>query len=96
MVSDIIDNVTHGNQGWRRRTLYLTITVLVLLLAPAVIILLANLTGVIWFSELYGPLVWWNKLSGTGFLVSFCAIIVLTGLALWFLLGALETTEGGW
>ena len=56
----------------------------------------AYATGVGSFTDIYGPLMFWNELSGTGFLVGFGVIIGMIALIMFLILKAFSVEEGAW
>ena len=81
---------------WVRRAAYMAMAIAALVGMPLILVVIADLTGVIHFREIFGPLVWFNELSGPSFLVAFFAIILIVGVIVYFLLKMFDTTEGGW
>lgn len=63
---------------------------------PLILIVIGDLTGVVHFREIFGPLVWFNELSGPSFVVAFFAVILIVGVIAYFILKMFDTTEGGW
>lgn len=63
---------------------------------PLVLAVVADVTGVIHFREIYGPLVWFNELSGPSFLVAFFVIVLVVSFSLYFILKLFDTSEGAW
>jgi hypothetical protein len=87
---------TDTNRVWLKRAAYMAMAIAVLVGMPLVLVIIADLTGVIHFSEIFGPLVFWNELSGPAFVVAFFAIVVIVGIIVYFILKVFETSEGAW
>jgi hypothetical protein len=79
-----------------KRLFFLTLAILAFLFMPVMLTIIGELTGITHFSEIFGPLVFWNELSGPGFIVAFFSIVFLTGIIMYLIMVALDTTEGGW
>ncbi len=81
---------------WVKRAIYLALAIGVFVALPMLLLVIANLTGVINFSEIYGPLVWFNELSAPAFMIAFFTILIVIGVILFLILKMFETSEGGW
>ncbi len=81
---------------WRKRASYILGAIALFIFMPYFLVFLADLTGVTGFSDIYGPLVFWNELSGTGFLLGFLAICVFTASIMYLILRSFEVQEGAW
>ncbi|RDE14489.1 MAG: hypothetical protein C4K47_03910 [Candidatus Thorarchaeota archaeon] len=81
---------------WIKRAAYLALATGVLVGMPLVLVVIADLTGVIHFSEIFGPLVWWNELSGPSFVVAFFAILLIVAVIIYFLAKMFDTSQGAW
>ena len=79
-----------------RRVLFLFLAVFLLIMVPVVLIWIGDATGVTHFSDIYGPWVFWNELSGPSFVILFFSVIGLTAAIMYLVMVALDTTEGGW
>jgi hypothetical protein len=81
---------------WLIRAGFLALALITFTIMPFVLVLIGDLTGVSSFSDIFGPLVFWNQLSGTGFLAGFAAICFFITLIMFFILKAFHVEEGGW
>ena len=81
---------------WLKRALYLSVPLLVFLATPFILTVIGNMTGVSAFSDIFGPLVFWNQLSGVGFISGFIVILILMSIMIFFILKAFNVEEGGW
>jgi hypothetical protein len=81
---------------WRKRVLYLLGAVALFLFMPYFLVFLGDLTGVSAFTDIYGPLVFWNELSAPAFLIGFVAICIFTASIMYLVLGSFEVQDGAW
>lgn len=87
---------TPGRSVWRRRALYLLGAFALFFIMPYFLVFLAELTGVSAFSEIYGPLVFWNELSAPAFLIGFVSICVFVSVIMYLVLRSFEVQDGAW
>ena len=85
-----------GQGIWRKRALYILGAIAVFLLMPYFLEFLANITGVTAFTDIYGPLVFWNQLSAPAFLLGFVSICIFTAVIMYLILKSFEVQEGAW
>jgi hypothetical protein len=85
-----------GQGIWRKRALYILGAIAVFLLMPYFLEFLANWTGVTAFTDIYGPLVFWNQLSAPAFLLGFVSICIFTAVIMYLILKSFEVQEGAW
>ncbi len=81
---------------WLKRAGYLSVAALVFVTTPYFLMLVSDLTGVGAFSEIFGPFIFWNELSGPGFIMGFGAIVILSAIMMYFILKAFSAAEGTW
>ena len=81
---------------WLRRAAYMAMAIAMFVGIPLILVMLADLTGVIHFREIFGPLIWWNELSAPSFMLGFLAIVLMVGIVIFFILKAFDTSEGAW
>jgi hypothetical protein len=81
---------------WIRRAAYLAVAIAAFVGLPLILIIIADLTGVVNFSQIFGDLVFWNELSGPSFVIAFFTIIIFVGFIVYLLLNVFETSEGAW
>ena len=81
---------------WRKRILYLLGAVALFLIMPYFLVFLSDSTGVSAFSDIYGPLVFWNELSAPAFLLGFISICIFTACIMYLILRSFEVQGGGW
>ncbi|MFW9962881.1 MAG: hypothetical protein ACFFCX_04925 [Candidatus Sifarchaeia archaeon] len=81
---------------WRKRALYILGAVVLFIFMPYFLVFLADLTGVTAFTDIYGPLVFWNQLSAPAFLLGFFSICIFTALIMYLVLKSFEVQEGAW
>lgn len=86
----------HFKHVWVRRAAYIAVALAVFVMMPLTLVILADVTGVINFRDIFGPLVFWNELSGPSFVLGFFTIIILVAIMVFFILKAFDTTEGAW
>ena len=85
-----------GQGIWRKRALYILGAIAVFLLMPYFLSFLADVTGVTAFTDIYGPLVFWNQLSAPAFLLGFISICIFTAVIMYLILRSFEVQEGAW
>lgn len=85
-----------GPSIWRKRALYLLSAVALFLIMPYFLLFLSEITGVAAFTEIYGPLVFWNELSAPAFLLGFISICIFTAAIMYLVLRSFEIQEGAW
>ncbi|MFW9975460.1 MAG: hypothetical protein ACFFDQ_09365 [Candidatus Thorarchaeota archaeon] len=81
---------------WRKRAYYILGAVALFIFMPYFLVFLADLTGVTAFTDIYGPLVFWNQLSAPAFLLGFFSICIFTALIMYLVLRSFEVQEGAW
>jgi hypothetical protein len=90
---------THSSVNWRlwmKRIGYIVAAIVLFFIMPYFLVLLSILTGVASWSDMYGPLVFWNNLSGTSFILGFIAICIFTSVIMYLVLRSFEVQEGAW
>jgi hypothetical protein len=85
-----------GPSVWRKRALYLIGAVALFIFMPYFLVFLGEFTGVAAFSEIYGPMVFWNELSAPAFLFGFVTICIFTATIMYLVLRSFEVQEGAW
>lgn len=96
MTNEGVKPQTGISRVWIKRMGYLVLAVMIFFLTPFVLGIVAYVTGVGSFTDIYGPLMFWNELSGTGFLVGFGVIIVMIAVIMFLILRAFSVEEGAW
>ncbi len=81
---------------WVRRAAYIAVALTVFVMMPLALVIMADVTGVVNFRYIFGPLVFWNELSGPAFVLGFFTVIILVAIIIFFILKAFDTTEGAW
>jgi hypothetical protein len=81
---------------WLKRAGYLSLAVLVFVSTPYFLAVLADFTGVGAWSEVFGPLVFWNEVSGPAFIMGFIFIVGLSAIMMYAILKAFSVREGAW
>ena len=81
--------------AWRKRAMYLLGAIALFILMPYFLGFLADFTGVTQFSEIYGPLVFWNELSGSAFVLGFMAICIFTAGIMYMILRSFDVQDSG-
>jgi hypothetical protein len=89
-------DVPSGGGLWRKRAAYLLGAVALFLFMPYFLVFLADLTGVSAFTDIYGPLVFWNELSAPAFLIGFVTICIFTASIMYLILRSFEVQDGAW
>ncbi|NWF96458.1 MAG: hypothetical protein HXY34_10000 [Candidatus Thorarchaeota archaeon] len=79
-----------------KRAGYISAGVLVFVSTPFILALVGDLTGLTSWSEVFGPYVFFNEISGPAFIVGFVVILVLTAAILRLLLEAFGDEGGAW
>ena len=86
-----------GDQShWLKRAKYIIGAIALFIFMPYFLVFLSEITGVAAFSEIYGPLVFWNELSAPAFLIGFVAICVFTAAIMYLILRSFEVQGGAW
>lgn len=81
---------------WRKRALYIFSALALFIIMPYFLVFIGDLTGATSFTDIYGPMVFWNELSAPAFLLGFVAICVFTAGIMYLVLRSFEITEGAW
>ncbi len=81
---------------WLKRILYLLAAVALFIFMPFFLVFLGDVTGVSAFSDIYGPMVFWNELSAPAFLLGFLSICVFTAGIMYLILRSFEVQDGAW
>ena len=81
---------------WLKRILYLLGAVALFIFMPFFLVYIGDVTGVSAFSDIYGPMVFWNELSAPAFLIGFLAICVFTAAIMYLILRSFEVQDGAW
>ncbi len=84
------------DRTWLKRAGWVALAIGVFVLTPFVLSVLAEVTGVVHFREIYGPLLMWNDLSAPAFVVGFVIILALMTVMMYLVLRAFSPTEGAW
>ncbi len=84
------------SRHWGKRVLYLLIAVSIFIFMPFFLVKLAEWSGAAAWTEEYGPLVFWNAVSGSAFILGFIAICFFTATIMYFILKSFEADEGSW
>ncbi len=79
-----------------KRAGYVSGILLVFVSTPFLLVFIAEITGALTWSSEYGPIVFWNEISGTAFVVGFGVIIILTAAMMYFILKAFNSTGEPW
>ena len=85
-----------GPSLWKKRVKYIVSAIALFIFMPYFLVFLGDLTGASAFTDIYGPLVFWNELSGTGFLLGFLSICVFTAGIMYLILKSFEVQDGAW
>lgn len=80
---------------WRKRILYLLLAIALFIFMPFFLVFLGDLTGVTAFTDIYGPMVFWNELSAPAFLLGFLSICVFTAAIMYLILRSFEVQDSG-
>ncbi|MHA1948436.1 MAG: hypothetical protein ACW987_01100 [Candidatus Thorarchaeota archaeon] len=96
-----IQNVTTASEpgsgnAWRKRALYILGAVALFIFMPYFLVFLGDITGATSFTDIYGPMVFWNELSAPAFLLGFVAICIFTASIMYLVLRSFEVQEGAW
>ncbi len=81
---------------WRKRAQYLVAAIALFIFMPYFLVFLSEITGVSAFSDIYGPLVFWNELSAPAFLLGFVAICIFVAVIMYLILRSFEVQDGAW
>ncbi|MHA1247658.1 MAG: hypothetical protein ACTSPE_10055 [Candidatus Thorarchaeota archaeon] len=76
-----------------KRAAYISAAILVFVSTPFVLLMLADVTGAGEWSKRFGPLIFWNEVSGPAFVIGFMVIIALTAAMIYFVLKAFGVQE---
>lgn len=96
MTDEEVKPQTGISRVWIKRMGYLALALMVFFLTPFVLGVVAEITGVGSFSDIYGRFMFWNELSGTGFLVGFGVIIIMMCVIMFLMLKAFNVEGGAW
>jgi hypothetical protein len=78
---------------WAKRGVYLVLGVVMILAMGWIIEVIGVLTGLAEWSSRYGAIVFFNELSGRGFLLSMVGVLSVASISMYFIIKAFETTE---
>ena len=78
---------------WAKRGVYLVLGVVMILAMGWIIEVIGVVTGLAEWSERYGAFVFFNELSGRGFLLSMVGVLSVASISMYFIIKAFETTE---
>jgi len=81
---------------WRKRAAYILGAIALFIFMPYFLVFLGEVSGVSAFTDIYGPLVFWNNLSAPAFLIGFISICVFTAGIMYLVLRSFEVEEGAW
>ena len=81
---------------WRKRAAYILGAAALFVFMPYFLVFLSEITGVAAWSEIYGPLVFWNQVSAPAFLLGFISICIFTATIMYLVLRSFEVQEGAW
>ena len=96
MTDEEVKPQTGISRVWIKRAGYIALALMIFFLTPFALGIVAEITGVGSFTDIYGPLMFWNELSGTGFLIGFGVIIVMISVIMFLILKAFSFEEGAW
>lgn len=88
--------VTSSQSVWRKRAFYIIAAISLFIIMPYFLVFLGEITGVAAFTDIYGPLVFWNQLSAPAFLIGFFSICIFTASIMYLILRSFEVQEGAW
>ncbi len=83
------------SSNWRKRIIYLLGAVALFIFMPFFLVFLGEVTGVSSFSDIYGPLVFWNELSAPAFLLGFLSICLFTAGIMYLILRSFDVQDSG-
>ncbi|MFW9788794.1 MAG: hypothetical protein ACFFE2_00840 [Candidatus Thorarchaeota archaeon] len=81
---------------WKKRVIYLLAAIALFLFMPYFLVFLGEVSGVTAFTDIYGPLVFWNELSAPAFLMGFVSICIFTAVIMYLVLRSFDVQEGAW
>ena len=82
--------------SWKKRVKYIGMAGLLFLVMPFFLVLVADITGASAWGDIYGPLVFWNEVSGVAFLSGFVIICIFIATIMHLILKSFEVQEGAW
>jgi hypothetical protein len=85
-----------GRRLWRRRLMYIFGAIALFIIMPYFLVFLGDVTGATAFTEIYGPLVFWNELSAPAFLMGFLSICLFTAVIMYLIMRSFDVQEGAW
>ncbi|MHA1480408.1 MAG: hypothetical protein ACTSQZ_03165 [Candidatus Thorarchaeota archaeon] len=92
-----VEDVEYSGRGaWKQRVKYIAMAGIVFLAMPFILVLVADITGASAWGDIYGPLVFWNEVSGVAFLSGFVIICILIATIMHLILKSFEVQEGAW
>ncbi|MCK4568089.1 MAG: hypothetical protein KAU48_12360 [Candidatus Thorarchaeota archaeon] len=83
------------SKNWPKRVLYLLGAVTLFIFMPFFLVFLGDWTGVTSFTDIYGPLVFWNELSAPAFLLGFVSICLFTAGIMYLVLRSFDVQDSG-
>jgi hypothetical protein len=90
------DQYGRVNNLWLKRAGYLAFAAIVFVSVPYLLLLVVEVTGVGNWSDIYGPLVFFNELSSRSFLLAFVSVLALLAVMMYFVLKSFSVGEGNW
>jgi len=81
---------------WPKRFLYIAGAVALFFIMPYFLVFLGDLSGVSAFTDIYGPMVFWNELSAPAFLMGFISICIFVAVIMYLILRSFEVQDGAW
>ena len=85
-----------GRRLWRKRLMYIFGAIALFIFMPYFLVFLGDFTGATAFTDIYGPLVFWNELSAPAFLLGFVSICVFTAVIMYLIMRSFDVQEGAW
>ena len=76
--------------------MYILAAIALFIFMPYFLVFLSEITGAAAFSDIYGPLVFWNELSAPAFLMGFVSICIFVAVIMYLILRSFEVQDGAW
>lgn len=83
-------------QVWIKRAAYLFLALAMFFAIPFLLQVVADVTGLSQWTEIYGSMWFFNELSGRGFMVGFIAVLLMLALMMYLILKSFGAEEGSW
>lgn len=81
---------------WAKRVIYLVLAGSMFFAIPFLLQVVADVSGLSQWTEIYGSLWFFNELSGRGFMIGFLAVLIMLAVMMYLILKSFSAGEGSW